>query len=293
MKWLNKHSLPKRITRQLGTIYQPKPKRISTTTLIDCPRIYTLQLTKWDDIVLDYSEFIQTVIGLSVHERMDKVAKVMSVFDDDEESEVKFEDKIGDTTVVGKADNYFEEDGEHILLETKVKGVGVLDFPNFMTEVERQMNVYAWQRRKRDYPVDSMMVDIWYRDWKNWEADRDKAKWAVMKKGRKTSIKNFASKDEAEMWKSQQTKDKSLLYIEERPAGKYPPISLDHSVPVKLWTFEEQKEYIEEQVEYFSLAPMDCSEECRWRNSIRCGKYCKVKSVCEDSPAYLKNRNII
>jgi len=28
------------------------------------------------------------------------------------------------------------------------------------------MNCYGWQRRKRDIPVEELLVDIWYRDWK-------------------------------------------------------------------------------------------------------------------------------
>jgi hypothetical protein len=278
MKLLNKYNLPPRIVRQISTLHKPEPNRISVTSLIGCPRERQLQIDKWVEITLDYSDFLPTLLGISLHERQDRLSEKV----DEVESEVKYEDKIGQFTVVGKADNYDTE--SKIIRETKVKAVGVLGYDSFIEEVERQLNVYAWQRLKRGFQVNGLELDVYYRDWVEWQADKaNNTKYAVMKEGRKTALKVFNSHCEADKWMvDNDMADVDGYYIEIRePQGNYPEISIDHSIPVKLWSFADQQQFIEDQVELFTLDDMYCDERCRWRNDLKCKKYCKSRSVCE------------
>ena len=282
MRFTNEHNLPLRIIKQLGQFHKPDSKRISITHLIGCPLERTLLIERWDDVELDYSDFLSTIIGISVHERQDKLSRG----DDDIESETKFEDKVGLFTVVGRADNYDNKD--KIIRETKVKSINALKYKDFLKEVEKQLNIYAWQRRKRGQEVKGLELDVYFRDWVEWEADKAATiRFAVMKVGRKTAVKTADTKDQAEDFILQQDKvkqDSSAFYeysIEER-GGKndYPPIPVQHSIPIPLWTFEKQQEFVEGQVEYFTLCPECCEEQCKWRNNLRCKKYCKARSVC-------------
>lgn len=276
----NKYNLPDRIIRQIELPYQPKEKRFSVTSLIDSPRIRTLQLKEWDRITLDYSDFLETIIGLSVHQRIER----LSSEEEDEISEQKFEDLVDGVLVVGRTDNYSIK--KKIIRETKVKAVGCLDYESFMKELTAQLNIYAWQRRNHGGEVLGLEADIYYRDWKEWEAERDKEKWAVMKPGRKTAIKLFDTEAEAVYY----IKDHVYGgYVEHRKKGKYPPISISFSTPITLWTPEEADIFVKDEVEFHALAPMECPEENRWKNELRCSKYCRVRSVCPLSPCYLGN----
>jgi hypothetical protein len=276
MKLNNKYNIPKRIVEQAGKTHRPVKDRISVTDLIDCPRKRTMMLENWDDIELDVSDFLQTIIGISVHDRQ---AKIM---DPDVDSETKFEDKIESITIVGRADNY--DKVEKVIGETKVKAVGCLEHLDFLKSVEAQLNVYAWQRRKRDFEVKRLRLDVYYRDWIEWKAEQARVtKYAVMKEGRKTALKVFDSKEEAKTWMNDKVGSQSdTFYIEEREAkGDYPILPVQWDIEIPLWTFEVQQEYVEDQVMYHTLAPMDCSEECQWKNKLCCKKYCNVRSVCK------------
>jgi len=62
--------------------------------------------------------------------------------------------------VVGKAD-WWEEP-----LVLELKQTGVYGPKYRIPKWTKQMNCYAWQRRMRGYNVESLGVDVWYRDWK-------------------------------------------------------------------------------------------------------------------------------
>lgn len=271
MIWTNKYNLPKRIIRQLPELHKPKDKRISVTDLINPPRIRTLQLEKWDEIVMDYSDLLDTIIGLSVHERQSKLAT------SDDDSEHKFEDTIDGVTLVGKSDNYDMID--LVIRDTKTIPVDRLKFPDFFHELELQLNLYAYQRRLRDQQVKGVEADLYFRDWKRYEAEKDVEKWAVMKKGRKSAVRLFNHEHEAWDYIGSFA-DASPYSVEHRQSTGYPQISVQWSVPVKLWSFDKQKEYVADQIEYHVLAPMECPDDEHWKNDLRCKKYCRVRSVC-------------
>lgn len=272
-KVTNKHNIPERIVRMLPVLRRPKPERMSTTHLIDSPRLRTLLIERFDDIEYDVSDMLSTLIGISVHEYSESKAT------DEEEVEHKLtftEDMNGNPlgiTLVCKADNYTEP----LIIDTKTKAVGFQKFG--IDKEEKQLNIYGWAQRMKGNKVDGLIADVILRDHKL----RDTVK------------------------------------------SDYPPISY-LPLPLKLWTFEEQNQYILEQLEYHSSSPYECSMEDRWEKpttyavktknkkraervldsmaeaekwmrenrgdhievrkgeTLRCQNYCPVRSVCRFSP---------
>lgn len=69
----------------------------------------------------------------------------------------------------------------------------------------------------------------------------------------------------------------------------YPPVQVVE-VPLGVWTIEEAKAYVEERVALHQKAramsdeelaqKMACTEDDRWKNDVRCKKYCSVSTQC-------------
>ena len=167
MEWTNKFLLPDRVIRVLKGKYKehrPELNRLSITDLIDDPLPRILFINHWDEITRDYSDLITMVQGISLHSRYEDCASESA------DVEHKFEDVINGVIVVGKAD-WYDAKGilrqgreEPLLLELKQTGVYGPKYR--IPKWTKQMNCYAWQRRIREYPVEELGVDVWYRDWK-------------------------------------------------------------------------------------------------------------------------------
>lgn len=157
MEWTNKFQLPDRVIRVLKGKYKerkPELNRLSITDLIDDPLPRILYINHWDDIVRDYSDLLTMVQGISLHSRYEECAP------ESVDTEHKFEDVVDGIIVVGKAD-WWEEP-----LVLELKQTGVYGPKYRIPKWTKQMNCYAQQRRIRDYNVELLGVDIWYRDWK-------------------------------------------------------------------------------------------------------------------------------
>ena len=165
MKFTNKYNLPDRVIRVINGNYKYKPpelNRLSVTDLIDDPLVRILYIAHHDLIVRDYSDMLTMVQGTALHDRYEMVAT------DDEDVEFKFEDAVGDMLVVGKADIYFDGTIDD------VKQTGVYGPKYRIDKWTKQLNVYAWQRRiKKSWQVgpgknrvEKLLIDVWYRDWK-------------------------------------------------------------------------------------------------------------------------------
>lgn len=196
MRWTNNYNLPERVINVIkGGRKDKRPDigRLSITDLIDEPLPRILYINHYDDIVRDYSDLLQATMGTALHTRYETFAT-----EDDDEAEVKFEDAVNDMIVVGKADNYMD-DGTILDLKT----VNVYGPKYKIDKYTKQLNCYAWQRRKRGFDVNKLIVDVWYRNW---------------------TLSNIHYKE-------------------------YPQI-LYEQIEIPLWSFEEQDEYIRNQVEY-------------------------------------------
>ena len=163
MKFTNKFNLPPRVIRVINGNYKYKPpelNRLSVTDLIDDPLVRVLYINHHDLIVRDYSDMLTMVQGTALHDRYEMVAT------DDEDVENKLEDIILDANgnvimvVVGKADSYFDE----TILD--VKQTGCYGPKYRIYKWTKQLNVYGWQIRRRMKEVKKLLIDVWYRDWK-------------------------------------------------------------------------------------------------------------------------------
>ena len=155
MIYENKYNLPDRVIQVIEGKRKDKPpdiKRMSVTDLIDEPLPRYLYITQWDKITRDYSDYLTMVQGTALHERYENTTAG--------DREHKFEDDVGSFTLVGMADNYFDE----TIMD--IKQTGVYGPPYKIDKWTAQTNIYAWQRRKREQNVNKIVVDVWYRNWK-------------------------------------------------------------------------------------------------------------------------------
>ena len=171
MKFTNIHNLPSRVIRVINGKYNykpPEPNRLSVTDLIDDELVRVLYIHHHDLIVRDYSDMLTMVQGTALHDRYEANAI------DDEDVERKLEDVVSvrlekdksehDMLVVGKADIYFDGTIDD------VKQTGVYGPKYRIDKWTKQLNVYAWQRRRgttvNSASVSRLLIDVWYRDWK-------------------------------------------------------------------------------------------------------------------------------
>lgn len=218
MIYTNYLGLSETIIRQLSLPYQGKDKRIGITTLIDAPFIRQFMIDHWDQLQDDYSSYLQTVLGIGLHDRAERLAKEAGI-----EAETKHEIERNGWTIVGKDDEF--EDG--IVRDHKVSNVGYLKF--HADDIERQLNMYALFRRLKGQKVKGLEGILWY---KNWD------------------------------WKSVVWPKKGM---------DYPNLSVEVYKP-RLWSQEEQEEYLDDQLHYHEMnKDKPCSTEERWNTPE---KYC-------------------
>lgn len=157
MRYTNTYNLPDRVIRVIQGHYKdkrPELGRLSITDLIDEPLPRLLFTMRWDDVVRDYSDLLLPTQGTALHERYEMCAT------EDDDTEHKYEDAVSDIIVVGKADNYTD------FTIFDIKQTGVYGPQYKKDKWEAQLNCYAWQRRKREQTVNKLLIDVWYRDWK-------------------------------------------------------------------------------------------------------------------------------
>lgn len=275
MRWTNNFNLADRVIRVLKGKYKerkPELNRLSITDLIDDPLPRILYIHHWDDIVRDYSDMITMVQGSSLHSRYELCAT------DDEDAERKFEDVIDGIILVGKADSYFQEDDKYIELE--VKQTGVYGPKYRIPKWEKQMNCYAWQRRLRKEPVDKLLVDVWYRDWKqgniHWR-DYPRIPYECLQ----LDLWNFETQDK--YIRSQVQKHLSHPIFDN--PKQYPKPCSDaqrgirweaykgkNKTPTKVGdTFDEVNDWCMKQKDKYTIVQSE---------PIFCKLYCKARSVC-------------
>lgn len=270
MKWENCHNLPDRVIRVIQGKYKerkPELNRLSITDLVDEPLPRILYIHRWDDIVRDYSDMLTMVQGISLHSRYEKCAT------DDEDAEHKFEDVVCGIIVVGKADSYFDS----TLLELKQTGVYGPKYR--IPKWTKQMNCYAWERRIRGIVVDELLVDVWYRDWKQgniyW---RDYP--AIPYECLRLDLWSFEKQDK--YIRSQVQKHLAHPVFDspgqyERPCSdeqrgiRFEAYKGKNKTPTKVGTYDEVNQWVSQQSIKFDV---------RKSEPIFCLRYCKSRSVC-------------
>jgi len=270
MKWTNNHNLPDRVIRVIQGKYKerkPELNRLSITDLVDEPLPRILYTNHWDDIVRDYSDLLTMVQGISLHSRYEMCAT------DDEDAEHKFEDVVEGIIVVGKADNHFDN------TTLEVKQTGVYGPKYRLPKWTKQMNCYGWQRRKRDILVEELLVDIWYRDWKqgniHWK-DYPEIPYECIS----LDLWDFETQDEyirsqVQKHLSHPVYDKPEQYnkpcSDEQRGIRFEAYKGKNKTPTKVGTLDEVNQWCKQQPHKF---------EIRKSSPVFCERYCKSRSVC-------------
>jgi len=163
MKFTNRHNLPKYIIKQLSLPHRPVEGRYSVTQLIDAPLPRTLLMERWDNIEVDYSDFLVPYLGTMFHAGQAKHVE------DDEQAEHKIEIDEDGLIVVGKSDVVRYNPIQagilkyNIIHDTKLTKVGFLKFNR--EKLAEQLNCYCWQQRKNGAYIEKLIGDLFYRDW--------------------------------------------------------------------------------------------------------------------------------
>ena len=270
MKWINNYNLSDRVIRVIQGKYKerkPELNRLSVTDLVEEPLPRILYINHWDEIVRDYSDMLTMVQGISLHSRYEMCAT------DDEDVEHKCEDVVEGIIVVGKADSYF--DGT--LLE--VKQTGVYGPKYRLPKWEKQMNCYAWQRRKRKEDVNELLVDVWYRDWKQGNIHwRDYPPipyecirldlWDFEKQN--DYIHNQVVKHLAHpVYDTPQEYDKPCS--DEQRGIRFEAYKGKNKTPTKVGTLDEVNQWCLTQPQKFDV---------RKSSPVFCERYCRSRSIC-------------
>ena len=274
MRWTNEHDLPDRVIRVLvgkRKPYTPRMDRLSVTDAIDEPLPRILFTNHWDDIVRDYSDLITMVQGTALHSRYELCA------DDDEEAEVKLEEKFDDITLVGKADSIFDD----TILD--VKQTGVYGEKYRLDKWTKQLNMYAWMWGKRGRDVKKLVVDIWYRDWKikntSWR-DYPPIPYRLLELPLWTPEEQLEYvKDRVEVHLAYEVHDNVADYrnkcsVKQRGI-RYECYKNKNKTPSKVGdTITEMQDWIDAEEKKGTKVTVRSSEP------VFCMRYCKARSVC-------------
>ena len=233
--------------------YKPNPDTFSVTRLIGPPLIRQLEISQWDNIIINASEFLWSFFGQAMHYAILTGAPKESL------TEERFEVTTPHGTVVGKPDVYVDK----IIYDLKFTSVWAYILGD-RKEWEEQLNVYAWLLDHYGFDVDGLRIDLIFRDWQKtrmyknpdypknqteevaipkWSVEKadkyvierlklhsfpaqcctDKERWAkktqyaVMENGRKTASRVLDTLHEAEAWG--RDKAKKGYNIETREGG--------------------------------------------------------------------------
>jgi hypothetical protein len=253
MRYTNNYNLPQSlvdaITKNTYDVAQNNPSIISVTTLNNPPRIRLLSVRHWDKLTEDVSEGMWRLLGSAVHEVMARIDDTNRLLE-----ERMFVDLATGEIITLKPKEKLKPVEGHIYISGRPD---LYDTSRYMIEDYKitsvwavkydkeewvnQINCYAWFYTKLGFPVKEAHINAILRDW-------------------------------------------SASQVEKSP--DYPKIPFK-TIPIKLWSFAEQDKYIKERAKYHNshLETGDtelpvCTESERWKNDIRCKKYCSCKNFC-------------
>lgn len=164
MKITNNQGLPQPFVDAVSSsIRVPKRGIISCTGIIDPPQKRVLTIDNWEEIVIDASEMVWSLFGLSTHAILQKYA------DGNHLSEETLSHEIDGWNVTGTPDLLENE----VLDDYKVTSV----YAFLLGEKEEwkwQDNIYAWLFRKYGFRVARARIVAILRDWSKRKAEFDK-----------------------------------------------------------------------------------------------------------------------
>lgn len=172
----NKYNLPQQVLSVIEGLNPERPRPTKdvfhVTELLMPAYARNLLVEKWDEIEVDYSDYLISVQGDALHEAYQKYLSKHGYF-----CEVKFSEEISGITLVGTLDAY------DIKAKTLVslKQTSVWSPSYKIEDYAKQENCYKWFLKE---PVEKIVVDIWYRNWQlkqaGWSHDYPKIPYEQM-----------------------------------------------------------------------------------------------------------------
>jgi hypothetical protein len=171
MKYTNKMNLPAFVEHALKAddyVGSKRENSISATTLIGPPHIRQLRKLHDDEIEVDVSTRMWSMlgqIGHSIVSRLEKFEDIDNyIIEKRFESEVEYTNQFGKRESIyidGQPDVFYEPNGG-ILYDNKFTTHWSVTFGK--DEWVEQMNIYAWLLRNHGYDVNKIQVVAWLRD---------------------------------------------------------------------------------------------------------------------------------
>ena len=155
MRITNKHSIPETLYNVIvKNIYKPTYEYTRVTELISPPLVKALTIKHWDEIEVDVSDYLWSILGQAVHFILEGGAPENALGEERLEWE---HPKFGKLT--GKSDIY--HDGE--IQDWKVTSVYSFQL-GLKEEWKQQLNVYRFLWEKNHFPVDKLTINAILRD---------------------------------------------------------------------------------------------------------------------------------
>ena len=250
MRFTNKYGLNAPLFHALiWDSYSRGKANISVTGLLKSPRQRILTDRHQDEITMDASENLWTLLGRSVHNVLRESAKRTEKLIDaiaEERLFVKVKGPKGEWTLSGEFDLLYKDGSQLVLTDYKALSVYSWIFEQknggVKKDHEQQLAIYRWMLSKYGFNVDRLEISMIFRDWKQGEAEKSIA------------------------------------------AGKtdYPqaPIMV---VPVALWSLEDTERFVNERIalhqeaeERGDEALPHCTDDERW---VRGDSYAVIKGA--------------
>ncbi len=272
----NIHNIPETIYNAIvANIQRPEKDVMRVSELINPPLIKQLAVEHWDEIVVDASDFLWSILGSAVHYILKKGTP---------------ENALGEERIFGKT-NYGVLSGQSDIYHNEgIEDHKVTSVFSFLLGVKdtwiAQLNVYKWLWEYNGFPVKSLKINAILRDWNRREAQRNPGTYPQIpfismtaKMWNKFDVTDYIS----ERFQLHKLRDVECTSEEkwERPTTYAVMKEGAKRANRVLHTMNEAKQYmdnitskpdVKKSVKYnIEVRPGEC---------VRCDNYCDVKLFC-------------
>lgn len=279
MKITNKLSYPDSVVKAAKeSLYFPSWEVSHVTELIDSPLIKHLTIKHWDDLTVDTDEFINSSLFGTAWHKFLAGYEIDSAF-----VEKHWSLMVNDVLVSGTTDIY-KDSG--IVEDNKVTSAWAFVFGR--VEWEYQLNLYAYLIKENNYPVNSLWINAFLRDWSQYTAMQNRNKdypdsrfyrvqiplWSVDKQKQYllSRLKAHTEDREKECTPEQRWQRKEQFALAKK----------DRKTAIRvLDTKDEMLKYINQKNLTKQFQNGTIYIEHRPGSCVRCNNYCPVRDVCK------------
>jgi len=160
MKFTNKHSIPPTLVRLLTKERYEGAGDISVTTLIGPPQINVLRKKHEEDLEVDVSNLIYSVMGTAIHSLLEECEDENDLAE--ERLVIPITTPLGTLELSGKPDLL---DSKGNLRDYKVTSGWTVRHGEAKEEWEAQLNIYKWMLEQSGHKVKRLVIEAIIRDW--------------------------------------------------------------------------------------------------------------------------------